>query len=58
MTRIPWARVVQLAEEVERTAAARGRPDVDVAMLFVRSLVDFQAQLVGPRPARGPAEHS
>jgi hypothetical protein len=50
---------VQLAEEVERTAAARGRPDVDVAMLFVRSLVDFQAQLVGPRPAKvGTPEHT
>lgn len=55
ISRIPWARIVELAEHIEREHAARGVIDVDVALRLVRAILQFQEQLLAGmvRPIRG-----
>ena len=55
-TRIPWSRIVELAEDIEREYAARGIVDADLALRLVRAVLQFQEQLVAGmvRPGREP----
>jgi hypothetical protein len=55
MSRIPWTRLVELAELVEREHATSGGIDVDAALRLVRGILQFQEQLVAGmvRPVRG-----
>ncbi len=54
MSRIPWTRIVELAEHIEREHAARGVVDADLALRLVRAILQFQEQLVAGmvRPMR------
>jgi hypothetical protein len=54
MSRIPWTRIVELAETIEREHAARGEVDADLALPLVRAVLQFQEQLVAGmvRPIR------
>ncbi|HZU83996.1 MAG TPA: hypothetical protein VE987_13805 [Polyangiaceae bacterium] len=56
-SRIPWARIVELAVHIDREYAARGVIDADIALRLVRAVLQFQDQLVAGmvRPPRfGP----
>jgi hypothetical protein len=54
MSRIPWTRIVELAEHIEREHADRGVIDADLALRLVRAILQFQEQLVAGmvRPVR------
>jgi hypothetical protein len=54
IARIPWTRIVELAEHIEREHTVRGAIDADVALRLVRAILQFQEQLVAGmvRPAR------
>ena len=54
MSRIPWTRIVELAENIEREHASRGVVDADLALRLVRAILQFQEQLVAGmvRPVR------
>jgi len=46
ISRIPWTRIVELAESIEREHAGRGVIDADLALRLVRAILQFQEQLV------------
>jgi hypothetical protein len=52
--RIPWRRLVELANQLEREHASRGEVDAEVAVRLARAILQFQEQLVGGlvRPRR------
>ncbi len=54
ISRIPWTRIVELAESIEREHAGRGVIDADLALRLVRAILQFQEQLVAGmvRPVR------
>lgn len=45
-SKIPWARIVELAEHIDREHASRGVIDADIALRLVRAILQFQEQLV------------
>ena len=55
-SRIPWTRIVELAEHIQREHTLRGAIDADVALRLVRAVLQFQEQLLAGmvRPMRGP----
>jgi hypothetical protein len=54
ISRIPWTRIVELAENIEREHKSRGVVDADLALRLVRAILQFQEQLVAGmvRPLR------
>jgi hypothetical protein len=52
--RIPWTRIVELAEHVEQQYELRGAVDIDTALRLIRAVLQFQEQLVAGmvRPSR------
>jgi NOL1/NOP2/fmu family ribosome biogenesis protein len=46
-SRLPWARVVELASELEASYVSGGEIDREIAGRLARAVLDFQAQLLG-----------
>jgi hypothetical protein len=46
-SRLPWARVVELASELEASYVGGGEIDREIAIRLARAVLDFQAQLLG-----------
>jgi hypothetical protein len=52
--KIPWTRIVELAEHLDQEQTSRGAIDADIALRLVRAILQFQDQLVAGmvRPPR------
>jgi hypothetical protein len=44
--RIPWTRIVELAEYIQDEHRHRGAVDADVVLRLVRAILQFQEQLL------------
>jgi hypothetical protein len=48
--RLPWARVVELATQLEAIYLNRSEIDPEIAVRLARAVLDFQDQLLGAAP--------
>jgi hypothetical protein len=52
--RLPWARVVDLANQFEDVYMHRHEIDPEIAVRLARAVLDFQHQLLGVAVVTGP----